>query len=99
VLETSSEIASKRYKTKKGENNAYIMTKEEVVESSFDMDEAIVCTTLQQLRVSEDKNSLFQINVQVNNWKVNASFDNGSRYNMIYKTLVDELHLETYNLV
>jgi hypothetical protein len=49
--------------------------------------------------VSGDKHALFQIKVQVKNWKVNALFDSGSQCNMVSETLVDELGLETYDLV
>jgi hypothetical protein len=49
--------------------------------------------------VSGDKHALFQIKVQVKNWKVNSLFDSGSQCNMVSETLVDELGLETYDLV
>jgi hypothetical protein len=35
----------------------------------------------------------------VKNWKVNALFDSGSQCNLVSETLVDELGLETYDLV
>jgi hypothetical protein len=70
-----------------------------VVESTSNLDEAIVCTTLQQQRVSGDINTLFQIKVQVKNPKVNALFDNGSKCNMISKALIDDIGIQTYDLV
>jgi hypothetical protein len=83
----------------KGKEKETIETKEEVVERTSDLDEAIVCTTLQQPKASGDKHALFQIKVQVKNQKVNALFDSGSQCNMVFETLVDELGLETYDLV
>ena len=44
-----------------------------------------------------DKHSLFCIKVQVKNLKLNALFDSGSQSNLVYKRLVDELGLETYD--
>lgn len=64
-------LKSKR-KTKKATKT------KEVVEITSDLDEAIVCTKLQQTKVSGYKRALFQIKVQENNQKVNTLFDNGS---------------------
>lgn len=71
----------------------------EVVESTFYLDEDIVCTTMQQPRASGDKHALFQIKVLVKNRKVNVLFNSGSQCNMISETLVDEIGLETQDLV
>jgi hypothetical protein len=64
-----------------------------------DLDEVIFCTTLQQLEVSGDKHELLKIKVQVKNQKVNSFFNNGSQCNVVFETLVDELGLETCDLV
>jgi hypothetical protein len=42
----------------KGKEKESTKTKEEVVEKPYDLDEAIVCTTLQQPKVSGDKHAL-----------------------------------------
>ena len=47
-----------------------------VLDSTFDLDENIVCITLQEPSVSGDINSLFWIKIQVKNQKVNALFNN-----------------------
>ena len=75
------------------------MTKHTVVGNTFDMDENLVCMAPRQPRASGEKRVLLQIKVQVKSQKVNSLFDSGSHCNMISKTLVDELGLETYDLV
>jgi hypothetical protein len=42
---------------------------------------------------------LFLIKVQVKNQKVNSLFDSDSQCNLVSETLVDELGIETYDLV
>jgi hypothetical protein len=43
----------------KGKEKVATETKEEAIESTYDLDEVIVCTTLQQPKVSGDKHVLF----------------------------------------
>jgi hypothetical protein len=63
------------------------------------LEEVVVFTTLQYPKVSEDKHALFQIKVQVKKWKVNSLFDSGSQRNLVFEKLVDEIGIETYDLV
>jgi hypothetical protein len=42
---------------------------------------------------------IFLIKFQVKKNKVNSLFDSGSQCNMVFETIVDELGLETYDLV
>jgi hypothetical protein len=49
--------------------------------------------------VSGNKYALFGIKFQVKNRKVNSLFDSGSQCNLVFKTLVDEVGLETYDIV
>jgi len=48
-----------RWLKSKGKEKETTKTKEEVVESTFDMDEAVVFTTLQRPKASGDKHALF----------------------------------------
>ena len=64
-----------------------------MVESTSDVDETMVCTTLQQLRANGDINALFQIKVQVKNWKVYALLSNlGASDNLEAKSLGQTRH-------
>jgi hypothetical protein len=73
---------------------------EMMVCSTFDVDEATTCTTLQQPKDSIiPKKSLFHIKVKVKDWKVNYFFNSGSQCNLTFDSLVDKLGLETHNLV
>ena len=72
------------------------------VESSSDVDEKIVCTSVQKevnlssLQQQEEKeiNKLFHIKIQVKKTKVDALFDSGSQANLIAAKLVKKLGLE-----
>ena len=55
--------------------------------------------TLQQTRENGDGNALFQIQVQVNDWEVNDLFGNYSLCNMTFESLLNELGLETHDLL
>jgi hypothetical protein len=70
-----------------------------VIKNTFDVDEAMIFTTLQQPRESGYNNALFQIKFQVKDSKVNALFDSGSQCNLIYESSVNELHRETHDIV
>ena len=75
------------------------MRKQIAIESTLDVDESMTCTTLPQLGASGNKNALFQIKVQVKDRKVNSLFERGSQRNLIFEILVNELGLETHDLV
>jgi len=66
------------------------------IKCSSDVDENLVHGTLQELRASGERSAVFQIKIQVKNKKVNALFDCGYQYNLIFASLVNELGLETY---
>ena len=53
------QLCPKRYKSMKRENSVVNIPKEMVLDSTFDLDENIVCITLQEPSVSGDINSLF----------------------------------------
>lgn len=53
------ELCPKKHKSKKGADNATTETKETMVDTTSDLDEAVVCTTLQQPRASGEMNALF----------------------------------------
>ena len=75
------------------------------IESSFDVDEKIVYTSMQKevklssLHHKEEKEmtKLFHINIQVKKTKIDAMFDSGSQANLLAVDLVNKLGLEVHD--
>ena len=75
------------------------------VERSSDVDEKIVCTSVQKevnlssLQQQEEKEmtKLFHIKIQVKKTKIDALFDSGSQENLIATELVKKLGLEVHD--
>ena len=80
------------------------MDSSQQVESSLDVDENIVCTSVQKevnlsiLHPKEEKEAtkLFHINIWVKNSKINALFDFSSQENPIANDLIHKIVLELH---
>jgi ribosome-binding ATPase YchF (GTP1/OBG family) len=99
------ELNLKNRKKDAKKNNILTMDLRNQVESSFDVDEKIVCTSMQKevklssLHHQEEKEmtKLFHINIQVKKTKIDALFKYGSQDNLIAVDMVNKLGLEVHN--
>jgi hypothetical protein len=99
------ELNPKIHKKDVKKNNLIGMNLSNKVEGILDVDEKIVCTSMQKevnsssLHHKEEKEmkKLFHIKIQVKNSKVDALFDFGSQANPIASNLVNKIALEVHD--
>ena len=99
------ELNPKNRKKDAKKNNLIATDSSKQVESSSDVDEKIVCTSVQKevnlssLHNKEEKEitKLFHIKIQIKKTKVDALFDSGSQANIIAADLISKLGLEVHD--
>jgi len=71
------------------------------IEGNLDVDERVNCSTIQNIEESQDikeqRIQLFHLKIQIKKTKVHCIIDLSSQANLISKTMVSNLRLETFN--
>jgi hypothetical protein len=105
MLETTSRAKPKNHKKDKKKKNLLANDSSNHIESSLDVDENIICTSVQKevnlssLHHQEEKETtkLFHIKIYVKKTKIDALFNSGSHANLITTDLVKNIGLEVHN--